>query len=1818
MLSLAQFEDLDPIYSGVQTMVYRAWRVADGKPVIIKTLRNTHPSFRELVQFRNQFVISSNLDSPHIVKPLALERYDNGYLLIMPDQGAISLKQYLTDSAAGIKAVGHQSRGETAIAQKLPHQKLQFVLKVALQLTTALHHLSTERVVHKDIKPANILIHPQTGYVQLIDFSIASLLPKEQQEPVNPKGLEGTLAYIAPEQTGRMNRGIDYRTDFYSLGVTLYELLTGQRPFLVEDPLALLYCHIAQNPVPPSDLRDSHGQPYPAMLSAIIMKLMAKNAEDRYQSALGLKYDLGRCVQSLAETGNIAPFTLGERDICDRFNIPEKLYGREQDVTILLEAFERVAHGNSEMMLVAGFSGIGKTAVVNEVHKPIARQRGYFIKGKFDQVNRNIPFSAFVQAFRDLMGQLLGEDDAGLQQWRAKILEAVGEHGQVLIEVIPELEQVIGPQPPVPELSGHASQNRFHFLFEKFIAVFTTAAHSLTIFVDDLQWADAASFKLMQILAGNQQSKYLLLLGAYRDNEVSAAHPLRLLLANLAQQDVKISTIALKALSQDHVAQLVAASLSCPMVIARPLSDLIYQQTQGNPFFTTQYLKGLHEDSLITFNPDRGRWQWDLVQLQHTTMTNDVVAFMAQRLQKLPRATQNTLKLAACIGNQFDLKTLAMVCEDAVETIATNLWDALLEGLLLPVTDSYKFFQDNPKSDAHTTAHPNDIAVDYRFLHDRVQQAVYSLIPAGDRHRTHYRIGQCLLAQYQTIPSEDMLFTMVEQLNKGHTLLVDTAEKNNLAQLNLSAARKAKTATAYAAALEYAQAGINLLADDSWESHYALTLDLFTELLEIQYLNTNFDAIEELAAPILTNTQTVLDKIKVYEVKIRAWIGKGDQHQALETGLEVLEILNISFCENRPNKVSNIPSLVEAPEMSSPELLAAMKIMEFIITPAWAVSADYFQKVTFTMVDLSLKYGSCSSSAFGYIWYGTLLCESFGDIDEGYEFGQVAVALLDRFHVEELRSKVLVLYASCIGFWKEHVSNFLSTHLEGLQSGLETGDLEFASYGASEYSQYLFLTGVSLDQVLAESTQKLSIIQHLKQDFHLDYLAPWIQGVVNLLGENKGQREQDKLSGQFFVEEERLPILLEKKQLTLVFVAYFMKSFLSYTFDKPKKALEAGRVARKHVAGVAGTLFVPVELFYSSLARIACFEWLSEAEVVTAKQDVLDCLQKLQHWSDYAPMNYQHKCDLIRAELASREHDFIQAIDLYDRAIAGARENGYIQEEALANELFAKFYLHWGKVKYAALHMQDAYYCYTRWGAIAKTTQLEARYPELLAPILQPQQPGVNLTDSLTLLTQTLTNRQPTNLARRPHISEALDLTAILQAAQKLTSIVELEPLLEDITEIILTNASAQKMALLTPGEEAWQIEAIATRLDQGQIQTQTTRQSLTADSPVPIRLIRYVKNTRQPVFIRDADLDIPGILEGYLLKYQPQSVLCLPLINQGSLVAIAYLEHPTTKGIFTESRQTIVEFLCGQAAVALQNAQLYQQAQRSQMKAEQTLAELQQAQLQLVQSEKMSALGNLVAGVAHEINNPVGFLQGNIKPAQDYIQDLFGLLDLYQATVPNPNTAVEAEIETIDLAFIRADLPKLLDSMNLGVNRICNISNSLRTFSRKDQDYKTAFNLHDGLDSTLLILKHRTKASDQRPKVDIIKQYGEVPEVQCFPGQLNQVFMNILANAINAFDDANGGKTFAEIEAAPNVITIQTACTGTTVNIQIKDNGCGMAPETVDRVFEQGFTTKAVGKGTGLGMAIAHQIITKKHDGQIICTSTLAKGTKFEITLPL
>jgi predicted ATPase/signal transduction histidine kinase len=1852
--NISGYRITETIYSGSKTLVYRGIREQDRKSVVIKLMRNEYPTFTEIAQFRNQYNITKNLDLPGIVKPLSLENYRNSYALVMEDFGGISLQDW-------------------QLSNKNPISLSEF-FPLAIEITSILEGLHSDRIIHKDIKPANILINPTTGEVRIIDFSLATLLPREIQFLTNPNVLEGTLAYISPEQTGRMNRGIDYRTDFYSLGITFFELLTGQLPFTTTDPMELVYCHIAKEPPKASQINSN----IPLMLSEIISKLMAKNAEDRYQSTHGLKHDLEKCRYLWQDTGNIPAFELGMRDFSDRFLIPEKLYGRQQEVETLLAAFERVACGTTEMMLVTGLSGIGKTAVVNEVHKPIVRQRSYFIKGKFDQFQRDIPLSGLVQAFRDLIGQLLSETDAEINQWKTKILSALGEQSQVITDVIPELQLVIGKQPEVTELPGSAAQNRFNLLFQRFIQVFTAKEQPLVIFLDDLQWADVTSLKFIQLLMSETTSSPfigesgktadmgggLLLIGAYRDNEVSNAHPLYLQIQEINKLGVTINNISLAPLTTSDLNSLIADTLHCQEEVAAPLTQMVFAKTKGNPFFSNQFLNTLHDENLIKFNFNGGFWQYDLVEIEALSLTDDVVKFMTIQIEKLPIHTQKVLMLAACIGNDFDLRTLATIHEKSAFDTSLDLLPALREGLVLAQNDAYKLFQDehdslisiNHQEDQHSQI-PDFQFPRYKFVHDRVQQAAYSLILEEQKKPVHLKIGLLLLSNTPIAEREEKIFELVNQFNIALEFITHQSKRDHLAEMNLTAGRKALASTAYQSALKYLKTGIELLADDSWDNKYELTLALYETAAEAACLAGEFQQMDKLAEVVLAKAKTLLEKVKVYEVKIIAYSAQNKALEAVNIGLTFLSFLEVEFPKN-PNQsdiqlamaevMSNmagrrIEDLINLPPMTEAYPLTAMRILSTVIPVAYAVAPEIFLLIVLKQINLSLKHGNAPSSSYVYVNYGVILCGLVGDIESGFEFGKLAKALLEKFNYKEIKAKTISTFIGVIWHWKEHSKETLKYLLESYYTGLETGDLEYAAYALYNYSYSSYFIGKELVGLEREIDNYGNALSQINQQRAFSWNAIYQQTVLNLLGNGDNTYS---LIGEAYNEEKMLQIHLAAKDNIGLFSLYLSKLYLFYLFQDCSQAVENATLAEKYLDGGTGTQAIPFFYFYDSLAQLAVYANATNYEQNSILDKVKLNQDKMQHWAHYAPMNYLHKFYLVEAERYRVSNQYLEAIDAYDRAITLAKENEYINEEALANELTARFYLEWGKEKIAQTYLTDAYYSYVRWGAKAKVDDLAKRYPQLLAPILQQEQPSLQSSEKITSSTyQSLSNRSShqTVIGSKTSISHSLDLGTVIKASQALSGAIEMEQLLSKLMQVVMENAGASKSALiLSEGDKLeLSVTAVSSNLTLAPISTEFPSICVESSNDVPITLMQYVKRTGEVFVVDDAKTVVFLAGDRYIIREQPKSLLCIPVINQGKLLGILYLENNLTTGAFTRDRVEVLKLLTTQAAISLENAILYknlaqanqnleeyshkleakveartQELHNNNQHLQQTLQELQRTQTQLIQGEKMSSLGQMVAGIAHEINNPINFIHANISHAGEYVENLLDLLAIYQQECTNPSDLLEEKATEIDVDFLKEDLPKILDSMKVGSSRIRSIVLGLRNFSRLDESEMKAVDIHEGIDNTLMILQHRLKEKSDRPDIRVIKEYAKIPEVSCYAGQLNQVFMNILSNAIDALDESKVKD--AELLTRPQIRICTQIVNSNTLQIRIADNGSGMTEAVRKKIFDPFFTTKPVGSGTGLGLSISYQVVVDKHKGQLTCNSTPAKGTEFVIEIPM
>ncbi|AFZ35050.1 serine/threonine protein kinase [Stanieria cyanosphaera PCC 7437] len=1530
---LKGYQIFDKIYEGLTTIVYRGQDLDKQKPVVIKLLKNQYPQINDLIRLRNQYIITKNLDSDSLIKTYNLEHHGRSFALVMEDFGGIPLLDYL----------------KSKNCSNLANQNLDDFFVIAIGIAKILEQLYCDRIIHQNIIPKHILINPHNQQVKLIDFGNASLLPKEHQFKQYFPTNTDNLAYISPEQTGKMNRGLDYRTDFYSVGIIFYQLLTGQLPFHSKDLIELIHFHLARIPPPLQQINSN----VPLLLNDLVLKLLAKNPEERYQTGFGLRYDLELCQQQWQANQKITNFILGTRDICDRFIIPEKVYGREAEIETLLSAFERITQGEAEIILVSGYSGVGKTVLIHEIRQQIVNRNGYFLQGKFEQFQRSIPFLGIVQAFSNLVNQLLTENFTHLQQWRIKLTEALGKNGQLILNIIPELEQIIGKQPPVVELEPNAAEKRFNLIFYKFIQVFTTSNYPLVLFIDDLQWADLSSLKLIEFLVNKPTNSGLLIIGAYRDNEVDLAHPLMLSIeaikkCHLTQvNEIKLSPLSLAALNS-----LVADTLSCQKKSALSLTELIYQKTQGNPFFSIQLLQSFYQTGLITFNLNEYYWQCDLAKIKILAVSNDVVEFMVDRLKKLSIATQKTLKLAACLGSKFDLATLATICEHSCLELTQDLWEALQAELIIPVSEIYQFYLE-PESQNNTFNFNKDIqfdlAVPYQFLHDRVQQAAYLLIPENERALTHLKIGNLLLKSTPLAAQEEQLFTIVNHLNLGKELIHQPLEKEQLAQLNYRAGKIAKQAPAYPAAFNYFATGIKLLSPDCWQTSYDFTLNLFIATSESAYLCGKFNRMEDLFNIILKQTDNLLDRVKVYEVKIQALIAQGKPAEAVQTALKVLNWLGLNF-PVKPNKLQILSSLIKTkfnlagkkiedlinlPILSNAKIVASGRIMMIVGSSAYSAAVELIPLITLSGVNLSIKYGNATISTFGYAGFGIILCGVLNDIDSGYRFGKLALDLVEKLNAKEQKARTMMLFNNFIRHWKEHLQSGLEPLLTGYQVGLETGDLEFAAYSVYMHCYHSYFLGKELTELEQKMTIYGDTIKNLGQETVLRLHQVYHQVILNLLGYNN---HPCLLIGKAYNEQKSLPLLLEQQHRSALFDLYFHKLMMFYLFGNYVEAFDYAKMTEKYLDSAIATPSVPIFYFYDSLARLAQYHQVAQLEKRKIINRVNHNIKKLRKWSTYSSENILHKLHLVLAEKNRIFGNNSQAIEHYDRAIKLAQEQKYLNEQALAQELAAKFYLAWGKENIAQLYFTDAYYSYARWGAKAKLEDLTHNYPQLLTPI-------INYTPSLPVPEQY-------------HQSlKQLDLSTIIKAYQAISKEIKLDRLLSTLLKVILENTGTQIGYLFLKLQSSAPQLIVAAKAIDDQIEIQTlSANSNSATQQFPHRITNYVQNTLTPLVINDSQSENLLINDPYFNNYLPKSILCLPILNHHRLIAILYLENNLTTHAFTQENQTVLNILCSQAAISIENANLYQslevlvaQEQEKTYQLELYLQELKQTQTKLL-----------------------------------------------------------------------------------------------------------------------------------------------------------------------------------------------------------------------------------------------------------------------------
>ncbi|MGD2087061.1 MAG: AAA family ATPase [Candidatus Aminicenantes bacterium] len=1507
MKTINNYRIVEELYEGNHSVVYRGGLDPDEQTAILKILKKEYPTPEEVARFKREYEITRNLGNevPGVIKVFDIERYNNSLMMILEDFGGESLTR-----------LTHQKRVKL---------DLTTFLHLALQITEILGEIHRHDVIHKDINPSNIVWNPESGQLKIIDFCISTVLPHETIEHVSPEALEGTLAYISPEQTGRMNCPLDYRTDFYSLGVTFYEMLTSQLPFDTKDPMELLHWHIARTPTTPERLNPV----IPTVLTDIVVKLMAKNAEERYQSAIGLKHDLKECLEQLNSTGTCRYFKIGRRDALEKFQVPQRLYGRQKETKTLLDAFERVCQGNTEMILVAGYAGIGKTSLVREIYKPLVQKRGYFISGKFDQFKQHIPYASLIQAFQELVRQLLTETGAQIMQWKSKILSALGRNTRVIIDVIPEVELIVGKQEPVPELPAPQSQNRFNRVFQDFIRVFTTPRHPLTVYLDDLQWIDLASLKLMELILMEVGNECLFLIGAYRDNEVDASHPLILTFSALKEKGIDVGTIVLPPLDLKDVNRLIADTLHCSMQTTHALAKLCRQKTGGNPFFLKQFLHTLYHQQLIRLDSQNMCWSWDIGKITRAGITENVVDLMVEKIRKIPARTQQALKLAAAVGACFSLKILALVTQQNYKETGEDLWKALQENFIFPTDEKYKYALIPDQTGFKSIAG----LAEFKFTHDRIQQAAYSLIEPADRPEIHLKIGGLMLEKIPKEKQEERIFEIVNHLNLGMDLIKKGADRLNLAKLNLRAGKKSKDAIAYNVSLKYFDRGIQLLGSNCWKNHYKLTIDLYKNYVESLYLCGDFSQSEQTIFQVMEKLKSPLDKAVFYKQLIIQYTMEAKYHEAIDLTFKALSLLKIdmqvpNYEEAIQEEISSIKSklrhrsiasLLDLPEITDKKISMGIAILSDMLPICYFINQSLYSFAITRAINLAFRYGHIAEMAFVYVSYGLILVGKYQEYPDAYEFGRLALKLSVKFNNDTQKCKVAQNFANHIYIWKKHIKGAMEINRECFNAGLNSGELQFPGYGRNNQAFNRYFQGDPIESLLPDVESYLQFTKKTNNLISTDTLNSMdliLRNLNNQTGSMFSFHNQDFKSDNDFIEA-----CATRNSWYAICAFLVHQAQVFYLYGEYEKALACITEAKELISYMpASIVTVEQKVFESLLFLHHCINHPKDKKKYI--KTINENQKQLKRWADNCPENFLHLFLLVKAEIARMRGNEPNTMKLYEQAIDAARENGFTWHEALANELVAKFYLDLGVKKIAIIHMTESHYGYKMWGAAGKVQDLEKKYPHLLPITLEKENLPFESAKEKQLA-YTLKEKSQTEANRG-----VFDIMTFIKASQVLAGEIFLERLLKKMMQIVLETAGAEKGIFLLEKKGRLVMEALGIMADP----------HITVLPAIPIEdlgsralssllsqiVVEYVTRTKDAVILNDAASQEQFTHDEYIAKQKPKSVLCMPLLHQNSLQGVLYLENNLTCGAFTGERIQILELLSSQMAISIENARIH------------------------------------------------------------------------------------------------------------------------------------------------------------------------------------------------------------------------------------------------------------------------------------------------------
>ena len=1476
MLAIPGVRRLAVIHENSRSIVYRGEREADAVSVVIKAARAEEGiTLAHQMHYRREYEILKQLQEiDEVIEVYSLEQSDHTLALILEDFSGEPLSHFIENHTLNAREL-------LSLAERV------------VRIVGAIH---ASDVIHKDINPSNILYDSSSDRLKLIDFGISTNLLRENPTLRDSGGIEGTPAYISPEQSGRMNRSLDYRSDFYSLGITLYELFCGAPPFHFSEPMEIVHAHLAIQPKP---LHRANPEVPPA-ISAIIGKLLSKNAEERYQSASGIIADLLECAHQLDSSGEIVQFPLGRHDQSGKFRIPEKIYGRSEEINTLVGAFERTCQGGRELLLVAGNPGAGKTRLVRELHKPVTQRRGIFLNGKFERLRKNVPYSALIAAFQDLIQQLLTESEERLEQWRVAITAALGVNGRIITELIPQMELLIGEQPVLYRLGVTESENRFNRTLMALFQVFHQEEHPLVLFLDDLQWADAGTLKLIEQLMGEREVHHLLLVGAYRNNETSDNHPFTLTMERMERKEVRLNRISVTSLELDSTTELLSDTLHQPASSVQPLAELVQRKTNGNPFFVGQFLSSLYHEGQIVYSSGEPGWSWNLEQIEALGFTDNVVDLMIGKLKRLPKKTLQVLRLAACIGNRFNLHLLSIITQTPEDEVYDDLQRAMQEEFILPLSSS-------GPSGTHTTAAPILLSA-YRFLHDRVQQATYSLVDQDEQQSVHLEIGVLLINKLSVEQRREHVFDVVNHLNKGVEQINNELLRQQVVELNLEASTKAKLAAAYVSALDYLCVAMAAYVKLSTHTQ-PLSLQLNMERAELEYLNGNYKQSEGFIEQALKYAESTIERAQVYDLQIVQYTMIGKHEQAVAACETALRLFEITLPRNNMKSAvrqaladtqealgeREIASLIDAPSMTAPDQAMVMRLLTNLTPAAYFYQTELYSWGLAKIANLSLRYGHVAESGKGYTSFGNVLSYELGEYQQGYQFGMLGLELSEQIGHSGYISRCCFVLTAFLVHWVKPAQEAEALAEKGYQASLEAGELLYAGYILS-FNNVMnrFFRGEPLNALEGEIEKRVDFLEKTHNRLSLD--------MVEAFYSTMGQLDETLESGIELGQN-------AKVSLTVSGVRAVLSAYLHLLNGEPQEALQQCRKVETLYSFLSGTMAIAVHDFHTALALIGCGATRSEQHHSANREELEQRTQRLARWAEICPENFSHYLLLVRAETARLDGDTGNALEYYDGAIEAAGAHNFLQDEALANELAAQFWMAQGKESFARDYLVGAYRCYQAWGAHTKAGALKQQYPWL----------GSSARNRVGA-----TNHQYGTSG-----AEDLDLSAILRTSQAISGEIMLKPLLNKMMHIMIESAGAEKGVLVLIHEGSPIVEVLL-RINH---EIEYPEASSNHCNDISSAVVNYVVRTTTEVILDDAAVEPLFSNDPYIQQNRPKSVLCIPIVHYGKLTGLVYLENNQTTAAFTSSRVELLRTIAAQASISLENARLYNTLTESEVK---------------------------------------------------------------------------------------------------------------------------------------------------------------------------------------------------------------------------------------------------------------------------------------------